>query len=159
MWKTVEDQKQKSFFLAMLAGKYEHTMDSKRRLPLPARLRGELGKTVILTRGLEGCVFVYPQAEWLTFAEKVNKLPMSQASARSIARLFFGSAAEVELDSLGRVLIPDHLKTHGTLRREVVIIGTGARLELWDKEKWEQYQGHEIEDMGDTIAELKEFGI
>jgi len=148
-----------ALFLHMLAGKYEHTMDSKRRLPMPARLRGELGKSIVLTRGLEGCVFVYPQTEWLAFAEKVNKLPMSQASARSIARLFFGSAMEVELDALGRVLIPEYLKAHGGLKKEVMIIGTGNRLELWDKEKWEQYQGHEVEDMGNTISELKEFGI
>lgn len=143
----------------MLLGKYQNTMDSKRRLPLPARLRDGLGKIVVLTRGLEGCVFAYPQTQWLEFAEKVNKLPMSQASARSVARLFFGSAMEVELDALGRVLIPEYLKAHAGLKREVVIVGTGSRLELWDSEKWEQYQGHEIEDMGETVAELKEFGI
>ena len=143
----------------MLVGKYEHTIDSKRRLPLPARLRDALGKTVVLTRGLEGCVFVYTQSQWTEFAEKVNKLPVSQASARSFARLFFGSAMEVELDGLGRVLIPEYLKAHGQLKKNVVIMGTGGRLELWDKERWEQYQGHEVEDMGETVAQLKEFGI
>ena len=156
-------QKQKSFFLdirTMLVGKYEHSMDAKRRLPLPARLRDALGKTVVLTRGLEGCVFVYSQNEWLEFARKVNTLPMmSQARARSVARLFFGSAMEAELDALGRVLVPDYLKEHAQLKKEVVIVGTGTRLELWDKEKWEQYQGHEVEDMEDTVAQLREFGI
>ena len=144
----------------MLVGNYEHSMDAKRRLPLPARLRDGLGKTVVLTRGLEGCVFVYSQSEWLAFAEKVNTLPiLSQSRARSVARLFFGSAMEVELDALGRVLIPDYLKEHAQLKKEVVIVGTGTRLELWDKEKWEQYQGHEVKDMEDTVAGLSEFGI
>ncbi len=126
---------------------------------MPARLRSELGKIVVLTRGLEGCVFVYPQAEWLNFAEKVNKLPMSQASARSIARLFFSSAMEVELDALGRVLIPEYLKAHAQLKKEAMIIGTGSRLEIWDSEQWEKYQTAEGGGLEKTMAELKEYGI
>lgn len=143
----------------MLIGKYQNTMDAKRRLPMPAKLREVLGKTVVITRGLEQCLFVYPMNAWTDFADKINKLPMSQASARSFARLIFSGAMEVELDALGRALIPDYLKEHAQLGKEVIIIGAGSRLELWDKVKWEKYQSSEVEDMGESITGLKEFGI
>lgn len=143
----------------MLIGKYQHKIDVKRRLPLPARLRDGLGKTVVITRGLEQSLFVYPMNAWLEFAEKVNALPMSNANARSIARLFFSGAMEVDLDNLGRILVPEYLKDHAQLKKDVVIVGTGTRLEIWDKGRWDRYQMKEVEDMGESVAELKDYGI
>lgn len=126
---------------------------------MPARLRDALGKQVVITRGLEQCLFVYPMGTWTEFAEKLNKLPMSQASARSFARLMFSGAVETELDTLGRVLIPDYLAKHAGLKKEIVVIGAGSRLEIWDKEAWHKYQNRETEDMNVVAEQLKEFGI
>lgn len=134
-------------------------MDSKKRMPIPAKLRDTLGKTVVITHGLEDCLFVYSLTEWQEFASKLSKLPLSQESARSFARLIFSGAMEVELDSLGRVLIPDYLKEYAGLQKEIVIIGAGNRLEIWNKNKWEKYQAGEVEDVEERAAELKEFGI
>lgn len=143
----------------MLLGIFSHTLDAKRRVPLPARLREVLGKQVVVTRGLEQCLFVYPLANWTEFAEKVAKLPLSQQSARSFARLMFSGAIEVEPDNLGRVLVPEYLAKHAQLKKEVVVVGAGNRLEIWDKEWWEKYQARETEDMEAKASELKEFGI
>ncbi|MDP3244946.1 MAG: division/cell wall cluster transcriptional repressor MraZ [bacterium] len=143
----------------MLIGKYQNNMDAKKRVPIPAKFRDLLGKTVIITRGLEDCLFVYSMADWQEFADKLSKLPLSQESARSFARLMFSGAMEVELDDLGRVLIPEYLKSHAQLKKEAVIIGAGNRLEIWDKEKWEKYQMNETGDMSETVADLKEFGL
>ncbi len=126
---------------------------------MPARLRDGLGRNVVVTRGLEQCLFVYPMGAWTEFAEKLNALPMSQASARSFARLMFSGAVETELDALGRVLIPDYLAKHAQLKKDVVVIGAGSRLEIWDKEAWEKYQNRESEDMEAIAGQLKEFGV
>lgn len=143
----------------MLIGEFSHSMDAKRRLPMPARLRDALGKQVVITRGLEQCLFVYPMGTWTEFSEKLNKLPMSQASARSFARLMLSGAVETELDTLGRVLIPDYLAKHAQLKKDVVVIGVGSRLEVWDKEAWHKYQNRETEDMNAVAEQLKEYGI
>lgn len=126
---------------------------------MPARLRDELGKRVVVTRGLEQCLFVYSADAWAEFSEKLNKLPMSQASARSFSRLMFSGAVEAELDSLGRVLIPDYLAQHAQLKKDTVVIGAGGRLEIWDKGAWEKYQNRESEDMEAVAGQLKEYGI
>lgn len=143
----------------MLIGEFSHSMDAKRRLPMPARLRDALGKQVVITRGLEQCLFVYPMGTWTEFSEKLNKLPMSQASARSFARLMLSGAVETELDTLGRVLIPDYLAKHAQLKKDAIVIGVGSRLEVWDKEAWHKYQNRETEDMNAVAEQLKEYGI
>lgn len=143
----------------MLLGIFSHTLDAKRRVPLPARLRATLGQKVVVTRGLEQCLFVYPLDNWTEFSEKLSKLPLSQQSARSFSRLMFSGASEVELDNLGRVLLPEYLAKHAQLKKEVVVVGAGNRLEIWDKEWWEKYQSRETEDMEVIADQLKEFGI
>jgi MraZ protein len=143
----------------LLTGEYQNKMDSKKRISIPAKLREILGKTVVITRGLDQCLFVYPTDTWNEFAEKVNKLPLSQESGRSFARLIFSGAQEVEIDNLGRILIPDYLKDYASLEKEVVIIGTGSRLEIWNKDKWEKYRTNEIEELDQRAEMLKEFGI
>ena len=126
---------------------------------MPARLRDVLGRTIVVTRGLDQSLFVYPIAAWQEFAGKLEKLPMSESRARTFARLMLSGAVEVELDALGRVLIPEYLAAHADLKKEVVVLGVGSRLEVWNKEHWEKYQMKESEDLGETVEGLKEFGI
>lgn len=143
----------------MLIGEYQHTLDPKKRLAIPAKLRKELGERAVLTRGLDNCLFLYPLQEWQRLTEKLGQLPVGQTNTRSFLRLMLAGAAEVELDQLGRILIPDYLKTYAGLKQQVVIAGVYNRLEIWDEERWESYKG-EVEKNTDMIAEkLGELGL
>lgn len=143
----------------MLIGEYTHTIDPKKRLAVPAKLRKELGERVIITRGLNNCLFVYPLAEWQKLTEKLSTLPMGQGDTRSFLRLLFSGAAEVELDQLGRILVPDYLKQYAGLHQRVVITGIYDRLEIWNEERWNSYKG-EVEKNTDMIAEkLGQLGL
>ena len=142
----------------MLIGEFQHTLDAKKRVALPAKLRRELGKTAVVTRGLDKCLFVYPLKEWEKVAEKLSELPVGQAANRSFVRLFLAGAAHVEADQLGRILIPDYLKEYAGLSERVVIAGVYKRLEIWDATRWESYKS-EIEKQADVLAEkLGEIG-
>jgi len=142
----------------MLIGEYIHTLDAKKRFALPAKLRKEVGKKVVITRGLDQCLFVYPEHEWTRVAESLGNLPIGQTTTRSFVRLFLAGAQEVEVDTLGRVLIPDYLKTYAGLRERVVIAGVYKKLEIWDEEKWTAYKTR-IEQETDLLAEkLGEIG-
>ena len=143
----------------MLTGQYEHTLDSKRRLALPTKIREKLGPKVVLTRGIERCLFVYAVPEWVEFAKRWSALPLSQGGGRSFARLMLSGAVEQELDNLGRVLIPEYLKAYAELKKEIVVVGVFNRLEIWDKARWEKYRA-EAEEHFEEIAEgLKEFNV
>ena len=124
----------------MLIGDYKHTIDSKKRLALPAKFRRELGKKIIITIGLENCLVVYPEKEWEKVAHKLEGLPTSQKVARSFNRVILAGAMEVNLDKLGRILIPGYLKRYAALKRNVVICGLSNKLEVWDTQKWEVYK-------------------
>ena len=142
----------------MLIGEYEHTIDAKKRMALPAKFRRDLGKEAVITRGLDQCLFVYPMQEWKRVAEALANLPTGQASNRSFTRLFLAGAAHVETDGLGRILIPDYLKQYAELSEKVAIVGVGKRLEIWDAKRWEVYKA-ETEKQADTLAErLGEIG-
>lgn len=143
----------------MLIGEYRHTIDTKKRLALPAKFRKELGKTVIITRWLDNCLVVYPEKEWQIMSDKLGKLPASQIEARGFARIMLAGAMAVALDSLGRILIPEYLKKYATLERNVVICGLFNRLEIWDEQKWETYKTKAEKEVGDLAAKLKELGI
>ncbi|MFI5205872.1 MAG: division/cell wall cluster transcriptional repressor MraZ, partial [Candidatus Paceibacterales bacterium] len=123
----------------MLIGQYKHTIDIKKRLALPVKFRGELGLKVIVTKGVENCLVVYTEKEWESMSQKLGNLPVSQGEARSFARHLLASAMEVELDKLGRILIPDYLKEYSDLKKNVVICGLSNRLEIWDEQKWTDY--------------------
>ncbi len=143
----------------MFIGEYTHSIDNKKRLAIPAKFRKEIGERAILTRGLDNCLFLYPEQEWKGLAEKLNQLSMGQANTRSFVRLLLSGAVEVELDGLGRVLIPDYLKNYADLKKKTVIAGVFNRLEIWDQEHWARYKG-EIEKSTDAIAEkLGELGL
>lgn len=120
----------------MLMGEYEHTIDSKGRISMPAKLRKDMGDIFILTKGLDGCLFAFSQEEWSNFETKLKSLPLSDKNARNFVRFFLAGATECEIDKQGRFLIPSNLRQAGSLKKEVVIIGVGIRLEIWNKTIW-----------------------
>ena len=143
----------------MLIGQYEHTIDIKKRLALPAKFRGELGDKIIITRGIEGCLAVYTQVEWKIMSDKLGALTISQAEARSFTRMILAGAMEVSLDKLGRILVPDYLKEYAGLKKNVVICGLSNRLEIWDAEKWETYKVAAEKGVDEIVSKLGGLGI
>ncbi|OGZ29821.1 MAG: cell division/cell wall cluster transcriptional repressor MraZ [Candidatus Niyogibacteria bacterium RIFCSPLOWO2_01_FULL_45_48] len=142
----------------MLIGEFQHTLDAKKRVALPAKLRKELGNNAVITKGLDRCLYVYPIKEWEHIAEKLSNLPMGQADTRRFVRFFLGGAAHVEMDALGRVLIPETLKEYAGLSERVVVAGVHKYLEIWDATRWDSYKS-EIEKQADVLAEkLGEIG-
>jgi len=143
----------------MLIGEYKHSLDPKKRMAIPAKFRKEIGDKVVITRGLDQCLFAYPMPEWEKVAEKLSELPTGSADTRNFVRLFLSGATDVELDSLGRILIPDNLKEFAGLKEKVVIVGVHKRLEIWNEENWESYI-ERIEKQTDMLAEkLGELGV
>lgn len=143
----------------MLIGEYKHTLDPKKRLSLPSKWRKELGKKLVVTRGLDNCLFVYPLKEWQRITDKIGQLPLGQADTRGFNRFFLSGAVEVEVDSVGRILVPDFLKEFGHLDNRVVLAGIHDRVEIWDEKKWDEYK-HRIESQADALAEkLGEIGV
>lgn len=143
----------------MLIGEYSHSIDAKKRLAIPSRLRKEIGERVVVTRGLDNCLFLYPVAEWEKLTAKLNMLPMGQSDTRSFLRLMLSGAVEAELDNLGRILVPEYLKSYAGLKTRVSIAGVYNRLEIWDEDRWNSYKT-EVEKNTDMIAEkLGELGL
>ena len=143
----------------MLIGEYKHTLDPKKRLSLPSKWRKELGKKLVVTRGLDNCLFVYPLKEWQKITDKVGQLPLGQADTRSFNRFFLSGAVEVDVDSVGRILVPDFLKDFARLDTKVVLAGIHDRVEIWDENKWTEYKS-KIEAQADQLAEkLGEIGV
>ena len=142
----------------MLIGEYIHTLDVKKRLSLPAKFRKELGKHIVITRGLDNCLFVYPHKEWKRFLQRLKELSMGQASTRGFNRFILGGAVDMQVDSLGRILIPDFLKEFAGLKNKVVLIGVNDRVEIWGESNWSTYKKR-IEKEADALAErLGEIG-
>jgi MraZ protein len=143
----------------MFIGEYSYLIDSKKRLALPAKLRRELGNKVIITRGFENCLVVYPQTEWKSVMEELRKLPTGRAESRKFSRAILGGAVEVSLDKLGRVLIPDYLKKYAGLKKNVTVCGLSNKLEIWDTDKWEIYRKKAEQDIDKVAENLPELGI
>jgi MraZ protein len=143
----------------MLIGQYQHTIDSKKRLALPVKFRGELGSNVIVTKGVENCLVIYTEKEWEVMSAKLANLPVSQQEARSFTRHLLASATEVALDKLGRVLIPDYLKNYADLKKNVIICGLSNRLEIWDEAKWQQYSRDAEKGVEEIVSKLGPLGI
>lgn len=143
----------------MFLGEYRYTLDIKKRLSIPAKFRKNLGKNPILTRGLDGCLFLYPRREWEKLSQKLGKLPLGKSDARGLQRLMLSGAMEVNLDSLGRILIPDYLKDYASLQKEVIIVGLYNHIEIWAKEKWEEYSQKVSQEIGNIAERLGELGV
>lgn len=143
----------------MLIGEYLHTVDPKKRLSLPAKFRKELGKTVIVTRGLDQCLFVFPQSSWKKLVQKFAGLSIGSSESRGFNRFMLSGAVEADVDSAGRILIPDYLKVFAGLKSKVVLAGVNDRVEIWDETRWESYK-KTIESQGDGLAQkLGEIGV
>ena len=127
----------------MFYGEYEHTIDRKGRLIIPAKFRQALKehevKTLFLTRGLDGCLFLFPESEWRVAESRFKQIPFTKGEGRKFNRLFFSGAAEVTVDRLGRLLIPRTLKEFAQIKQDVVIVGVSTRMEVWSKEKWQAF--------------------
>jgi len=143
----------------MLTGEYKHTIDTKKRLSLPVKFRKELGREVIVTKGIDKCLVVYSQKEGEVMFSKLGELPESKLEARSFARIRLAGAAEVSSDGLGRILIPDYLKKYAGLKKNVIVCGLYNRLEIWDDNTWEIYKkGIEKKVVG-LVSKLEDLGI
>ncbi len=149
-WWPVSQQFRSLIF--MFIGEYLHTLDPKNRISLPAKFRKELGRAVVITRGLDHCLYVYPKKAWAKEAESRAMHAGGTAAARGLARLFLAGAMEAEVDSAGRILIPDHLKSFAGLNAKTVIAGVASRIEMWDEEAWKKYTAS-IERDADAFAE------
>src|SRR3989338_3289028 len=143
----------------MLIGEYTHSIDDKNRLSLPAKFRSELGKKIVITQGLDNCLWIFKSVEWKKIEEKLNQSSISQADNRSFNRLMFASATEAEVDSIGRILIPDFLRDRANLKNKVVFIGVSSRVEIWNEKAWAEYK-KVVEKQADTLAEkLGQVGV
>lgn len=142
----------------MFIGEYQHGVDAKNRIIVPSKFREELGNSFVLTKGLDGCLYAYPAEEWGKFEEKLKSLPLTSRDARAFTRFFFSGASEIELDKQGRGLIPQNLIEYASIKKEIVSIGVLTRVEIWSKEKWQEYNESDIDF--DSIAEkMTDLGI
>lgn len=142
----------------MFMGQFQHSLDPKGRLIIPAKFRELLGDTFILTKGLDRCLFVYPKDEWAVLEQKLKSLPFTQKDARAFIRFFFSGAVEIEMDKQGRILIPPQLREHARIDRDLVIIGVSNRAEIWSAEEWEAYN-KEASASYEEIAEKLDLGL
>lgn len=136
----------------MFIGEYQHTLDAKGRLFIPARFREGLGVSFVATKGLDRCLFLYSRPGWEMMEQKLRKLPFAKADARAFVRLFFSGAAELDADKQGRVLLPVNLREYARLEKEVVVLGISSRVEIWARDEWERYST----ETGDAYEEIAE---
>lgn len=140
----------------MFIGEYGHAIDAKNRIILPSKFREGLGESCIMTKGLDGCLYVYPRDEWAILEEKLKSLPLTSKDARAFVRFFFSGANEMTFDKQGRTLIPQNLMQYAGIVKEVVSIGVSNRIEIWSKEKWNSYTESDInmDEIGEKMSEL-----
>ncbi len=124
----------------MLIGEYTHTLDEKKRISLPSKFRKELGKKVVVTHGLDNCLFLYPIKEWEKIAEKLGNLSIGQSDTRGFNRIMLAGAVELDIDAIGRVLIPEFLRDFAGMGSKTVFAGVHSRVEVWDERRWKEYK-------------------
>lgn len=144
---------------AMFLGEYQHVLDPKGRIQVPAKFREVLGKGVVITRGIDACLFLYTRTEWEALAQKLAALPLSQSKTRAFARLMLAGAMEVNIDKQGRVMIPDYLRNYANMSKKVVLAGLYNRLELWDSEAWESYKAGTEANSGEIAEAMQDLGV
>lgn len=143
----------------MFIGEYHHSVDDKFRMAIPAKFRDDLKRGAVVTKGLDTCLVVYPDAEWKALADKVSKLPISQANTRAFSRFLLSGAMDVELDKQGRMLLPDYLRQYAKLGRKVIVVGLHTRLEIWDEKQWEAYRAKTEQASIEIAEKLGEMAI
>ncbi|TMV46669.1 division/cell wall cluster transcriptional repressor MraZ [Paenibacillus mesophilus] len=143
----------------MFMGEYQHTIDDKGRMIVPAKFRDALGAQFIVTRGLDNCLFVYPKEEWAVLEQKLKSLPLMKADARAFTRFFFSGATECELDKQGRINIPNTLCEYAKLDKDCVVLGVSNRVEIWSKQVWENYFQQSEESFNEIAEKLVDFNF
>lgn len=141
----------------MFIGEYSHSVDEKGRLIIPSKFREDLGNEFVVTKGLDGCLFIYADKEWKVLEEKLCALPFTNKEARAFQRYMLAGATSVELDKQGRILIPSVLRNFAGLDKDVVLIGVGSRVEIWSKQKWEDVSFDD--NMDEIVDKMAELGI
>ncbi|MDY6104710.1 MAG: division/cell wall cluster transcriptional repressor MraZ [Acetatifactor sp.] len=141
----------------MFMSEYNHTVDAKGRLIIPSKFREILGDEFVISKGMDGCLFVYANDDWKAFEEKLTSLPLINKEARQFARFFLAGAAQVEVDKQGRILLPASLRSFANLDKDVVLVGVGSRIEIWDKEKYEALSADE--NMDDIANAMEALGL
>lgn len=141
----------------MFMGEYNHTVDPKGRLIVPAKFREQLGDEFVVTKGLDGCLFVYPNKEWQNIEEKFRNISMTSKDARKFSRFFFAGAASCELDKQGRILLPSVLREYAALEKDVVLVGVLSRVEIWSKDRW--LDTNNYDDMDEVAEHMAELGL
>lgn len=143
----------------MFMGEYNHTIDAKGRLIVPAKFREILGDNFIVTKGLDGCLFVYPNDEWTRFEEKLKSLPLTNKNARQFTRFFLAGAAACEVDKQGRILLPQVLRGFASLDKDVVLVGVASRIEIWSRERWDESMNTYDGDMDEVAENMESLGF
>lgn len=143
----------------MFMGEFHHTIDDKGRMIIPAKFREELGEAFVVTRGMDKCLFVYPEQEWKQLEDKLKTLPFTKKDARAFTRFFFSGATESELDKQGRVNIPATLRNYALLEKECVVIGVSSRVEIWSKSNWEEYFAASEESFSEIAEGIMDFDL
>ena len=137
----------------MFMSEYNHTIDTKGRLIVPSKFRDQLGDEFVVTKGMDGCLFVYANEDWSAFEQKLTSLPLINKEARKFARFFLAGAAQVEVDKQGRILLPSNLRDFAGLEKDVVLVGVGSRIEIWSKAHWENMDADS--NMADIAATME----
>ncbi len=141
----------------MFMSEYNHTIDTKGRLIIPSKFRDQLGEEFVVTKGMDGCLFVYANEDWSAFEQKLTSLPLINKEARKFARFFLAGAAQVEVDKQGRILLPANLRDFAGLEKDVVLVGVGSRIEIWSRENWENMDADS--NMDDIAAAMESLGL
>lgn len=143
--------------IAMFMSEYNHTIDTKGRLIIPSKFRDILGEEFVVTKGMDGCLFVYGNADWEAFEQKLTQLPLINKEARKFARFFLAGAAQLEVDKQGRILLPANLREFAGLEKDVVLAGVGSRIEIWSKEKWDEINSED--DIDEITSSMEGLGL
>ena len=141
----------------MFMGEYNHTIDAKGRLISPSKFREVLGDEFVVTKGMDGCLFVFDDPEWQAFEEKLRALPMIDKEARQFTRFFLAGAASVEVDKQGRILLPAVLREFAKIDKDAVLVGVGSRIEIWSRENW--LESNSYDDMEEIAENMEGLGI
>ncbi|MCQ9210076.1 division/cell wall cluster transcriptional repressor MraZ [Granulicatella seriolae] len=143
----------------MLIGEYQHTVDAKGRMIVPAKFRDDLGLSFIITRGFDGCLFGYPAEQWAQIQEKLKQLPLSKKESRSFTRFFYSAATEVEIDKQGRVNIPQTLRDFAKLEKNCRVVGISDRIEIWSEARWLEFAESAEENFEELAENMIDFGF
>lgn len=145
--------------IIVLIGEFQHNIDAKGRLIMPAKFRSDLGTQFIITRGLDGCLFGFPMDSWNVLQDKLKQLPLAKKDARAFTRFFYSAATEVEIDKQGRVNLPQNLIQFADIDKECRVIGVSDRIEIWSSDKWEAFAEEAEEDFETIAEEMIDFGF